>query len=253
MLEKQTSSDFEVVLADDGSNEQSVEYIQRLIERASFPVKHIWHEDKGWRKNQILNKAVVAAQAPYLVFLDGDCIPDSHFIADHLMLRQKGLVAACRRVQLTQRMTDEITPEKVSDGYLKYMFPRLLFAGVSDSRRAIRIANSFARKIMKFFSRRGGLLGCNFGIYKDDLLRVNGFDERYLSAAVGEDSDLEMRLTKAGIITEKKSYICRIYHRMHERNFQDNILSDPNHPNSIIYFENKQKSIGYTPYGIVKG
>ncbi len=252
MLEKQSSKEFEVIIADDGSNEQSVAYIQRLIKRASFPVQHVWHEDKGWRKNIILNKAVVASKAPYLVFIDGDCIPDCHFISDHLMLRQKGVVAACRRVQLSQRMTDEITPEKVEKGYLHYMFARLMLAGIHDCRRAIRIANPIGRKILKFFSRRGGLLGCNFGIYKEDLLRVNGFDERYLAAAVGEDTDLEMRLAQEGVITEKESYICRVYHRMHERNYPDNIFSDSKHTNTVIYLENKRNAVGYTPFGINK-
>ena len=83
MLQQQTYKNFEVVIADDGSSPENVQEMNEMASKASFPVQHIWHEDKGWRKDIILNKAVVASKAEYLVFLDGDCIPEKHFVKDH--------------------------------------------------------------------------------------------------------------------------------------------------------------------------
>src|SRR5665647_325671 len=83
-LEQQSFRDFEVIIADDGSRSEIVEEVKLMIGSASFPVKHIWQEDNGWQKNTILNKAIVASEAPYIIFIDGDCIPHRRFIEEHL-------------------------------------------------------------------------------------------------------------------------------------------------------------------------
>ena len=82
-LERQTFRDFEVIIADDGSRPDVVSQLNELIASASFPVKHVWHEDNGWQKNIILNSAVRVATSPLLVFIDGDCLPNKYFLEDH--------------------------------------------------------------------------------------------------------------------------------------------------------------------------
>ena len=76
-LERQTEKDFELIIADDGSRKDIVEEIKVIQTIHSFPIKHIWQEDKGFRKNRILNKAIIASESDYLIFIDADCIPHS--------------------------------------------------------------------------------------------------------------------------------------------------------------------------------
>ena len=85
-LEVQTYHNFEVIIADDGSKPEVVEEITRIKSDYFFAIKHIWHEDKGWQKNIILNQAVTASEGEYLIFIDGDCIPEKHFIQEHVQV-----------------------------------------------------------------------------------------------------------------------------------------------------------------------
>lgn len=242
MLQRQTFTNFEVVIADDGSSEKSKQEIEQMSKEVFSPVQHIWHEDKGWQKDIILNKAVVASKAEYLVFLDGDCIPDKHFVEDHYALRQSGYVIGGRRVQLTEK----ITPELVANGYLERQFFPILFSKERHKENCIRIPLKLRNFLGILKPKKGLLLGCNFGIYKEDLLKVNGFDERFLAPATGEDTDLEARLARVGIFVLRYKFICRVYHRKHQR-----IERTPD-PNTPIFEENNRLQIGYTPYGIIQ-
>mgnify|MGYP006367499819 CR=1 FL=1 len=87
-----------------------------MIKEVSFPVQHVWHKDNGWQKDIILNKAVVASKGEYLVFLDGDCIPDNNFVKDHYNLSQHCMIIGGQRVQLPQKLSDTLTPELVANG-----------------------------------------------------------------------------------------------------------------------------------------
>ena len=100
---KQTFKDFEVIVADDGSREDVVARLEELMARQPFPVTHLWQEDCGFRKNRMLNKAVVQSRAEYLIFLDGDCIPHRKFVEEHCKARREGFVVAGRRVDLPGR------------------------------------------------------------------------------------------------------------------------------------------------------
>ena len=83
-LERQTEKNFELIIADDGSSENVVREINKIIPVHSFPIKHIWQEDKGFRKNKILNKAITESESDYLIFVDADCVPHRSFIEGHL-------------------------------------------------------------------------------------------------------------------------------------------------------------------------
>ena len=144
--------------------------------------------------------------------------------------------------QLPQDISDKLTPELVEKGYLQSRFFSLLFSKEKHSENVIRIPLRLRFGLIK--PKKGLLLGCNFGIYKSDLLKVNGFDERYLSPATGEDTDLEARLSRVGIPVLRYKFICRVYHRKHLRK---EVISDPNTP---IFEENNRLQVGYTPYGI---
>jgi len=86
----QNMTDFEIVIADDGSNDETKEKIDALKKDINIPIIHVWHPDNGFQKTKILNKAILAAQSDYLIFTDGDCIPRNDFVERHLEFREKG-------------------------------------------------------------------------------------------------------------------------------------------------------------------
>ena len=100
-LERQTVKDFEIIIADDGSNEECKRKIMEYDKNSALNIKHQWHKDEGWQKNRILNQAIVASKANYLVFIDGDCIPHRAFIEEHICNSKTKTALAGRRVNLS--------------------------------------------------------------------------------------------------------------------------------------------------------
>lgn len=250
-LKRQTFKDFEVVIADDGSNADALECVRQLSKEVAFPVKHCWHEDIGWRKNRILNNAIQASEGSYLVFIDGDCIPHQHFLEDHFTNRQEHLVLSGRRVQLSEIRTSKLTFEQIKSGYFeKNIGLMLLFLDGIRGRaihteNAIRVKNPFLRKCL-IKNKNRGILGCNFSIYKSDILLVNGFDERYNHPGTGEDTDLDHRLQRAGIKCQSRKHLLTMYHIYHKR---FNLMHEPN---LQLLKENDDQKVTFTPFGIIK-
>ena len=221
-LKIQTEKEFEVIVADDGSDNDFVERLREYIEKSPYKITHLWHEDKGWRKEIILNKAIVASTTNYLIFIDGDCIPHKRFIEEHLSLAKKGFAIGGRRVMLSEELTKKVTPQLIASGNLHtYLLPRVLWQGITGKIRhaeeIIRITNKWLRKKL-FKERLHDLLGCNFSIHKEDLLKINGFDERFAHPSVGEDTDIEARLNRIGIYCKVERHIITVYHKWHKLN-----------------------------------
>lgn len=249
-LGRQQADDFEVVVADDGSTEALAEAVERARQRYAFPIRHVWHADRGWRKNAILNRAAANARGEYLIFIDGDCVPHPRFIAEHRLLRAPGQIAAGRRAQLPPGVSEALTPEGIGRGmFHRFLFWRTLWNDLFFSPRCgaeyfVRITPKWLRRAMK--ERTHGVLGCNMGIYKADLLRVNGFDERFEMPYIGEDTDLEARLRRVGIRVRVYNHIATLYHKWHRSQPRELTV------NRLIFEENNRLEIGFTPYGIDK-
>lgn len=247
-LRLQTMSDFEVVIADDGSKPEVVERIAQLQATTPFVLRHVWHEDQGWRKNRILNKAVVAAHGEYLIFIDGDCIPEPHFVEEHYNERGKGQVLSGRRILMGQRATQYILSQPLSR---RRFGAGLFFALLADTilghktrmEHMLHVRNHMLRRLF-VRDRQRFILGCNFSMCKSDLMAVNGFDERFLYPGYGEDIDLWHRLDRAGIKTWSRKGLLIQYHCYHKR-------FDTNYPpNQQLMQENTDNNITWTPYGI---
>lgn len=247
-LSLQTLKNFEVIIADDGSGPSVVNRIHQIQDSYPFAIHHVWHEDKGWRKNIILNKAVLTTNTDYIVFIDGDCLLEKHFLEDHYNARKQGEVLTGRRVLLTPNITEQLLTVSLNTYNFKYkLFFQLLYETFfckqkTQMERIIRLPKWMGGIFIK--EKRRYILGCNFSLYKSDLLSVNGFDERFLYPGYGEDTDLELRLERKGILAMSRQCQLVQFHCFHKH-------FDTNHePNKQLLQENTNGNIIYTPYGI---
>lgn len=247
-LERQSYKDFEVIIADDGSFEEVVKEINAIKIISPLLIKHLWQEDKGFRKTKILNESVRRSITEYLIFIDGDCIPHRKFVEEHYMNREEGVLLAGRRANLSAKLSDTLTEERIRNGYLEKGFTtKLLMDGlVGKSTHAIKgvyVKNKWLRKFLNRSMK--GVLGCNFSIHKKDLLSINGFDERYEGPAVGEDTDIEFRLMWNNIKFKMVKNMAVQYHIFHRE------LERPT-SNKLIFEEVLREKKAFTPFGITQ-
>jgi len=180
----------EVLIADDGSGAATQQLLRDVARDYPVPLRHVWHEHQGFRVGMARNRAVAAARGDYVILLDGDMLPQRHFIADHL--------AAARARCFTQGMRalagPKLTARLLADGRLHVSpFARGLVARGHAARLTaaalLRRPHAFGRK---------NIMSCNQGFWRADLLEVNGFDER-MAGWGREDTELGVRCYNAGI------------------------------------------------------
>lgn len=247
-FERQSFKNFEIIIADDGSNNSFIEKIRKYIEKSDLIINHIWHEDKGWRKNKILNNALKTAESEYIIFVDGDCIPHKDFVKEHLLNKEPDTILAGRRSNLSNYISNRLTYDNVRKGILEKRFAILGilfkgFIGGSHLENSIYFRNNIFRK--KINKKDKGVLGSNFSLHKSDLIEVNGFDERYTKPAVGEDTDIEYRLRNAGKKVKAVKHLAIQYHLYHEKLKRDK-------ENIKFLNEVTENKTTYTPYGLKK-
>lgn len=217
-LEMQTFKDFEVIIADDGSRPDVVDALKNYMDKSALRMVHLWHPDDGFRKNQILNHAVVQSAADYVVFVDGDCVLHPEFMADHWSKRKSRTIVAGRRVCLTPFVTRRLTPARVLDGFLQkqywWIFFAILLEKHNNAAKGIRFTHPMLRRWAD--NKPRGVLGCNFSLHKADLLAVNGFDTRYVGPGMGEDSDISFRLMLDGCAVRPCTHMAVQYHLYHK-------------------------------------
>lgn len=215
-LARQSFKEFEVIIADDGSGKEIADVVNEAKRTHQFRIKHLWHADKGWRKNMMLNYAIQESSTDYLVFIDGDCIPSKHFLKDHFEQREERKVLLGRRVEHGKRWANELTIQKIENGnFEKYYFADIVDAMLGKSVRlehGIRVPNPILRKLTE---KSTGLLGSNFSIFKEHLVAINGFDETYDGPGFGEDTDIFYRLTLFGITGKSLRNLAIEYHFWH--------------------------------------
>jgi len=187
-VQRQTAMPGEILLADDGSGVATRELIAQWQQKLPVPVRHIWHEDLGFRKTIILNKSLAAATGDYIVLLDGDCLPHDRFMADHARLAERNFWVQGRRCFVLEKFAAEFSPGVTP--VLRWM----VGGRITGLPKAVRLPFPLVRRN----TAQRGIIGCNMGFWRDDLLAVNGFDEEYTGWGIGEDSDVGTRLYNLG-------------------------------------------------------
>jgi cellulose synthase/poly-beta-1,6-N-acetylglucosamine synthase-like glycosyltransferase len=216
---RQSLPDFEIIVADDGSGPEVRDVVAVARSSSLHPIVHLWHEDRGWRKNVILNDAIRTSRGERLVFIDGDCLPSRHFLLDHWNEREDRRVLLGRRVETSRRWSNELTLREVETGEFEKIGGREILDGLTGRslrvEDGIRMPSRFVRRLLLRTVR--GMLGSNFSVAREDLVAINGFDELYDGPGCGEDSDVQYRLSLAGVSGKSLRNLAIQYHVWHPR------------------------------------
>ena len=216
---RQSFPDFEIIVADDGSGPEVREVIDAARPLLPQSILHMWHADRGWRKNLMLNNAVRSSRGRHIVFIDGDCLPSRDFLLDHWNEREDHRVLLGRRVETSERWSADLTVEKIETGEFEKLGWREIRDGLAGRslrvEDGIRMPGRIVRRILLRTVR--GMLGSNFSVAKSDLESINGFDELYDGPGCGEDSDVQYRLSLVGVSGKSLRNLAIQYHVWHPR------------------------------------
>lgn len=244
----QDRRDFEIIIADDGSREDTRARIDSLRKNASVPIIHVWQKDDGFRKCRILNKSVLHARSDYLIFTDGDCVPRRDFVSTHLAAAQPGYYVSGGSLLLpmdTSKLisADDIAQQRCFDKNWLYQ------NGLKPTRRIIRITSGplLASLLNRFSPAKCNFKGSNAAAWKADVIKVNGFDERM--AYGGEDREFGVRLKNIGVKARDVKYSAVLVHLDHAKGYRDPALMQAN---KALRVRVEKQKIQRTDYGIAQ-
>jgi glycosyltransferase involved in cell wall biosynthesis len=187
-LQRQTRWPDEILLSDDGSDPPTKNLIAQFAVAAPTSVRHIWHPHNGFRKTAILNQTLAAATGDYMIFTDADCVPHPRFVADHAVLAERGFWVQGRRCFVREEFVAEFELGRTP------VWQWILRRKITGAAKGVR----WPIPIISRDTKQRGIIGCNMGFWRDDLVAVNGFDEDYSGWGIGEDSDIGTRLHHLG-------------------------------------------------------
>lgn len=245
---QQTVIDFDIIIADDGSSEETAQLIEEFQYESDLEITHVWQADEGFRKTKILNKAILNSHNDYLIFTDGDCIPRKDFVEKHLHFKKEGHFLSGGYFKLPLDISQIITDKDI---VLQSCFnvKWLLEHGIKSSFKLNKF-NSEGKKeqfLNRFTPTKATWDGMNASAFKEDLLAVNGFDERMQYG--GEDRELGERLMNNGIKPIQIRYSAICVHLHHDRSYANAnaILT-----NKLIRKDTRKERKIWTEFGIKK-
>lgn len=240
----QTRPADEIVIADDGSTDETWRLIDSFKDQ--LPIKHVWHEDQGFRKSRILNTALLEAKADYLIFTDQDCIPRADFIATHLRYAHQGYFLSGGYFRLPMDISLAITLEDISSGnafFLHWLRER----GLKLNIKCLKLlGKDYVARIMNTITPANATWnGCNASALRTDLLAVNGFNEEMHYG--GQDRELGERLRNNGLRPIQIRFSAIALHLDHKRPYKTRESVEKNRQ---IIQDTRHSGIIETPYGI---
>lgn len=224
-LHHQTYKNFEVIVADDGSDDRTKITIERVEQNVMYPIHHVWQQDHGFHASKIRNMAINKSSGDYLIFLDGDCIPRKDFILNHIALREPHWFVRGNRIILSERFSQQVVNHELpiyawaNKNWLPYRLKR-------DIRRftpLLSLPDTSFRKSKK--NKWYGVKTCNMSVWRTDVEHVDGLDETYIGWG-REDSDLAVRLINAGIRRKEGIYSTAVFHLWHEEASRENLANN---------------------------
>jgi glycosyltransferase involved in cell wall biosynthesis len=216
-LAAQRDRGFEVLVADDGSRDDTRVLVEAAARDATVPVAHVWQEDRGFRAGAARNRAAARAGGRYLLFLDGDCVPRPDFVAAHRRLAERGWMVAGNRILLSEPFTREVLDDRLPiQRWSNAQWRAALRRGAIN--RTLPLRSLPLGPLRKLGSRRWQRVRtCNLGVWADDFRAVNGFDETFAGWGF-EDSDLAVRLLNLGVRRKYGAFATGVLHLWHREN-----------------------------------
>ena len=246
--ERQSYKDFEIIIADDGSQPDTGLLIQSLQAETPLDIKHVWHEDKGYRRQTILNRAILKASTDYIIFTDGDCIPRKDFVETHMKYAEQGRFLSGGYCKISLPLSKAISRKSIVDETcfkVRWLVARGAI-GLSQ-RRKLSVRGAIASLFDWITTAKPTFNNCNSSGWKKDILAVNGYDERMQYG--GADREIGARLENHGIRGKQIRHRAICLHLFHERGYAK---KESIRKNLSIRRETRRKHIQRTPYGIQK-
>lgn len=240
----QTHPANEIIIADDGSDQRTEEIIRRYSN--CLPLRHVWQEDKGFRKTEILNKAVLEATSEYLIFMDQDGIPRHDFISQHYRHARRGHFVSGGAVMIPKALSQSLTKEDIFSGNA-FRIPWLRQHGMPWNWKMSKLwQNPFVCRVMNLLTpTNASWNGNNASTWREYIVNANGFDTRMRYGA--EDREFGQRLENAGITGIQLRYGTPLMHLYHERPYRnEKDLAF----NKAIWRETRQKKLTQTAHGL---
>ncbi|WP_146514266.1 glycosyltransferase family 2 protein [Rubripirellula amarantea] len=246
--QSQTFRNFEIVIADDGSGTQTREVVKRFQSETDLTIRHIWHEDDGFRKCTILNRGIQASEGDYVLFSDGDCVPRADFVGNHHAAAKRGHFLSGGYYKLSMPLSEKISEQDIESGEA-FELAWLRRQGLPFSHRWLRIAAGkyTAPFLNSLTTTRPTWNGNNSSGWKSDIVSAGGFDERMRYG--GEDRELGERLENAGIHGIHIRFDTLLLHLDHGRGYAND--EDLNR-NLAIRRETRDSGRTRTDHGIAR-
>lgn len=236
----------EIVIADDGSRDETRQLIERYAK--ILPIKHVWHEDRGFQKSQILNKAIVASTADYLIFTDQDCIPRRDFVEIHRQYAEYGYFLSGGYFKLPMDISLALTEEDI-DSQRAFSLKWLMGRGLKWTFKCTKLitAQWFTRMMNRITPRGATWNGCNASGWRSDIVKTNGFNEDMQYG--GQDREFGERMFNMGIKSKQIVYSAICLHLDHKRPYK---TKESIAKNVAIRKNTRKTGIVETPNGIQK-
>ena len=214
---RQSAAPREIIIADDGSRAATLEVIDSFVRAHPAAVRVVRQAHEGFRVARLRNLAIAAARCDYLVFIDGDMLLHREFMADHARFARRGHFTQGIRAHADAPLTT-----KLIEGSAK--FPTASTPGLGGLRRAYLLHSAPLSGLMRHAANSlVALKACNLGVWRADLLRINGFDEDMVGWGP-EDKELCARLTHAGVRRQTLLFggiACHLHHPPESRTALD--------------------------------
>ena len=240
--------DFEVVIADDGSGPATKDLIDRMREEVFYDIVHVWQQDDGFQKSRILNKAIKACRAEYIIMTDGDCIPRNDFVQVHHINKEEGYFISGGYYMLPMNISQMISKEDI-ESQRCFDIHWLMSLGIPKTFKNNKLtARGFISKLLNTLTpTNASWNGHNSSGWKKDILNVNGFDERMQYG--GQDRELGERLVNFGIKSKQLRYSAVCVHLDHKRGYK---TPESIAKNASIRRETRKQKVVWTHYGITR-
>lgn len=237
---------FEILIADDGSTEETAALIAAYQMKMPFSVQHIWQPDQGFQKCRILNKAIAESSGDYLIFLDGDCIPRQDFIAEHIKLAQKKRFLSGGCLRLSNALSACITKAEI-DSQAAFSWAWLTQNGLKKNLQGLKLCSNGwkAHFLNSCTPTKRTWNGGNASCFKEAAILVNGFNENMQYG--GEDCEFGDRLRNKGYQPKSVRYSAVCIHLEHARPyFHQDMLSK----NAHIRKETQTQKLSWAALGL---